>query len=42
MASILWALWHAARHHRLSIGRPYDAPVGTVLRCHCGDNRRLT
>ncbi len=41
MTTIAWTLWHAARGHPITVGRPYDAPVGTVLRCHCGDNRQI-
>ncbi|MDZ4232808.1 MAG: hypothetical protein U1C73_03400 [Dietzia sp.] len=41
MTAALWTLWHLARGHRLSLGRPYDAPVGTVARCRCGDRRQI-
>ncbi|MFI8590098.1 hypothetical protein [Dietzia maris] len=41
MRPALWAAWHLARGHLVTVGRPYDAPVGTVLRCHCGDRRQL-
>lgn len=36
-SALLWAVWHTARLHRLSIGRPYDSPVGWQARCRCGD-----
>lgn len=35
--ALAWALWHTARLHRVTIGRPYDAPVGWQIRCHCGN-----
>ena len=41
MTHIVWTLWHTARGHRVTLGSPYDAPVGTVMRCHCGDRRTL-
>lgn len=41
MRRLAWAAWHLARSHLLTVGRPYDAPVGTVLRCRCGDRRRI-
>ena len=41
MRRLAWLAWHAARGHLLTVGRPYDAPVGTVLRCRCGHNRRI-
>lgn len=41
MRSIAWAVWHLARGHLVTVSRPYDAPVGTVLRCRCGHNRQL-
>ena len=41
MRAFVWALAHAARGHLLTVGRPYDAPIGTVLRCHCGHNRQI-
>ena len=41
MRVAIWFLAHTARGHRLTLCRPYDAPVGTVLRCHCGHNRRI-
>ena len=41
MRSALWAVWHLLRGHLVTIGRPFDAPVGTVLRCRCGDRRRI-
>lgn len=40
MRSLIWTLWHASRGHRLTLGRPYDAPVGWQFRCHCGDRSR--
>ena len=41
MRRLAWLAWHLARGHLVTLGRPYDAPVGTVLRCHCGDRQRL-
>ncbi|MCY1656355.1 hypothetical protein OVA21_03855 [Dietzia sp. SL131] len=41
MRAALWLLTHAARGHRVTVGRPYDTPVGTVLRCRCGDRRQI-
>ena len=28
------------RGHRVTVGRPYDAPVGWQFRCRCGDRSR--
>lgn len=41
MIHIVLTLWHTARGHLVTVSRPYDAPVGTVLRCRCGDRRQL-
>lgn len=41
MSRLAWAAWHAGRGHLVTIGRPYDAPVGVVLRCRCGDRQTL-
>ncbi|MGX1598575.1 hypothetical protein ACWIDS_16115 [Dietzia maris] len=41
MRPLAWAAWHLARGHPITVGRPYDAPIGTVLRCRCGDRHRL-
>ena len=41
MRSLGWLAWHAARFHRLTVGRPYDAPIGWTARCRCGHNRRI-
>lgn len=41
MRRLAWLAWHAARFHLVSIGRPYDAPIGWTARCHCGDRRQI-
>ncbi|MDV6299941.1 hypothetical protein R3P82_12560 [Dietzia maris] len=41
MRAALWAAWHLARGHLVTLGRPYDAPIGTVARCRCGALRQL-
>lgn len=41
MIHIVWTLWHTARGHLVTVGRPYDSPVGWQFRCHCGDRRRI-
>lgn len=40
MRPLAWALWHGLRHRRLTIARPYDAPIGWTARCRCGDRSR--
>lgn len=41
MRRLAWIVWHAARFHPISIGRPYDTPVGIVAHCRCGHRRWL-
>lgn len=41
MRRATWIAWHAARFHLISIGHPYDAPVGVVAHCRCGHRRWL-
>lgn len=41
MRAAVWAAWHLTRGHLLTVGRPYDAPVGWQARCRCGDRRHL-
>ena len=41
MRRAAWLAWHTIRIHVISIGRPYDAPVGVVARCRCGDRKHL-
>ena len=41
MRRLAWLAWHAARGHLLTVGRPYDAPVGIVAHCRCGHRRQL-
>lgn len=38
MRRLAWLAWHLARGHRLTVARPYDAPVGWQFHCHCGDH----
>ncbi|WP_255458000.1 MULTISPECIES: hypothetical protein [unclassified Dietzia] len=41
MRTLAWVVWHLARAHLFTVGRPYDAPVGVYAHCRCGDNHQL-
>lgn len=41
MRRLAWVAAHLFRFHRLSFGRPYDAPIGVYAHCRCGHNHQI-